>query len=154
MRQLPRLFNRMCVQIGWCVMADLYEQACADRDYWREKAERLEDFVREISEEDCHYGDGCPVFGSNHGRCLGCKARRAREIPSITKAVWGVETRNGGWLSTETIKNGSGPSVTIDKAHRFATKEEAEAVALEFRAAGGQAKRTDSKAWGRGKVQP
>ena len=72
--------------------------------------------------------------------------------PEPRKRVWGVETRNGGWLSLETVKNGSGSSVTIDKAHRFATKKEAEKVALDFRMAGGQAKRIDGPAWGLGRV--
>lgn len=33
----------------------------------------LEDFA----EYDCHYGDNCPTFGSRHGQCVGCKARKA-----------------------------------------------------------------------------
>jgi hypothetical protein len=33
--------------------------------------------LRDISEQDCPYSDNCPVFGSNHGTCEGCKARRA-----------------------------------------------------------------------------
>jgi hypothetical protein len=31
--------------------------------------------LRDIAEHDCEYGDGCPVFGSRHGQCVGCKAR-------------------------------------------------------------------------------
>jgi hypothetical protein len=33
--------------------------------------------LRDISEQDCPYSDNCPVFGSNHGTCEGCEARRA-----------------------------------------------------------------------------
>jgi hypothetical protein len=32
--------------------------------------------LRDIAEHDCRYGDGCPRFGSNHGVCVGCRARR------------------------------------------------------------------------------
>lgn len=33
--------------------------------------------LRDIAEHDCPYGDDCPRFGSNHGVCVGCRARRA-----------------------------------------------------------------------------
>jgi hypothetical protein len=36
-------------------------------------------FVRELADEPCSYGDNCPDFGTRHGRCLHCKARRALE---------------------------------------------------------------------------
>lgn len=42
-----------------------------------ERIRQLEAFVREIADEACHYGDGCPAFGSNHGACLRCCARDA-----------------------------------------------------------------------------
>jgi hypothetical protein len=35
------------------------------------------DFVQELADDECKYNDGCPVFGSNHGRCISCKARAA-----------------------------------------------------------------------------
>jgi hypothetical protein len=41
-----------------------------------EEAASALDFVQELADEACEYNDGCPVFGSNHGRCLPCKARR------------------------------------------------------------------------------
>lgn len=34
------------------------------------------DFVQELADEECSYRDGCPVFGSRHGVCLHCRARR------------------------------------------------------------------------------
>ena len=36
-------------------------------------------FVSDMTEHDCTYGDNCPIFGSNHGRCTGCKARTVME---------------------------------------------------------------------------
>lgn len=42
-------------------------------DLLEEAAEAL-DFVQELADEDCAYGDNCPTFGSRHGRCLRCKA--------------------------------------------------------------------------------
>ena len=43
--------------------------------------------------------------------------RVLREAMEKSSASWGVETRNGGWLSLETVEAGYGMSVTIDKAH-------------------------------------
>lgn len=40
-------------------------------------AERYEDFIVELASEPYAYGDGCPDFGTKHGRCLHCKARAA-----------------------------------------------------------------------------
>lgn len=42
-----------------------------------EEAANALDFVQELADEDCKYHDGCPTFGSNHGRCIPCKARHA-----------------------------------------------------------------------------
>ncbi len=42
-----------------------------------EKVRDLVKFVEEAAEPDCFYGDGCPPFGSRHGKCNGCKARDA-----------------------------------------------------------------------------
>ena len=33
--------------------------------------------MEDFAEHDCTYGDGCPPFGSRHGRCTGCIARTA-----------------------------------------------------------------------------
>ena len=39
---------------------------------------RLRDFVGELADEPCSYGDGCPAFvGTRHGTCLHCQARAA-----------------------------------------------------------------------------
>jgi hypothetical protein len=35
--------------------------------------------LEDLAEGDCHYGDGCPTFGSRHGTCTSCKARKAIE---------------------------------------------------------------------------
>lgn len=35
--------------------------------------------LEDIAEGDCHYGDNCPTFGSRHGQCISCKARKALE---------------------------------------------------------------------------
>lgn len=38
---------------------------------------RLRDFVGELADEPCSYGDGCPAFvGTRHGTCLHCQALR------------------------------------------------------------------------------
>jgi hypothetical protein len=39
----------------------------------------LEAALRDIAEGDRAYADGCPIFGSKHGRCLVCRARAALE---------------------------------------------------------------------------
>ncbi len=49
-----------------------------------EENARLKDFVQELADEPCAYGDNCPTFGTYHGTCLNCKARAAlaqREEP-------------------------------------------------------------------------
>lgn len=43
------------------------------------RAARVEAFVREWADEACEYGDGCPPFGSRHGRCRVCAASAALE---------------------------------------------------------------------------
>jgi hypothetical protein len=35
--------------------------------------------LEEFAEYDCEYGDECPRFGTRHGVCIGCKARRSIE---------------------------------------------------------------------------
>lgn len=42
-----------------------------------EEAANALDFVQEWADIDCAYGDGCPPFGTNHGKCTPCKARHA-----------------------------------------------------------------------------
>lgn len=41
-----------------------------------EEAANALDFVQELADEDCEYKDDCPDFGTNHYRCLRCKAKR------------------------------------------------------------------------------
>jgi hypothetical protein len=40
-----------------------------------EEAATALDFVQELANDSCKYGDDCPEFGSNHGRCMRCRAR-------------------------------------------------------------------------------
>ena len=54
--------------------------ALARLDYLERKvkaADRLRDVMSDVGEADCPYRDNCPVFGSNHWTCDGCRARRA-----------------------------------------------------------------------------
>ena len=45
-------------------------------DLLEEAADAL-DFVQELADEDCSYGDNCPPFGgTRHGTCLHCRAKR------------------------------------------------------------------------------
>lgn len=37
----------------------------------------LRSVLEDFAEYDCAYGDNCPSFGTRHGRCVGCKARKA-----------------------------------------------------------------------------
>ena len=52
-------------------------------DLLEEAATALE-FTQELANESCTYSDGCPVFGSRHGTCLHCKARRALDDANKT----------------------------------------------------------------------
>lgn len=36
----------------------------------------LLDFATDMAEQDCHYNDNCPAFGTNHYQCDGCRARK------------------------------------------------------------------------------
>lgn len=45
-------------------------------DLLEEAATALE-FIQELASEECSYGDNCPTFGSRHGQCVRCKAKRA-----------------------------------------------------------------------------
>lgn len=83
-----------------------------------------------------------PAIAAAVERALASESKRKEMVAE----VWGVETRNGGWLGLGVALTGSGSSVDIVKAHRFATKEEAEKVASEFSFAGGMAKRIDGEA--------
>ena len=57
-----------------------YAAALRRLDYLERKVQAADSTIgtlRDLGEEDCPYRDNCPVFGSNHGTCTGCKARRA-----------------------------------------------------------------------------
>ena len=42
-----------------------------------EEAASALDFVQELADEDCSYGDDCPYNGTRHGRCIRCRAKSA-----------------------------------------------------------------------------
>jgi hypothetical protein len=42
-----------------------------------EEAANALDFVQELADEPCEYGDDCPSFGTRHGKCIRCGAKRA-----------------------------------------------------------------------------
>ena len=46
-----------------------------------DEVERLRSALTDFADQDCAYGDDCPTFGTRHGRCIGCKARRALKGP-------------------------------------------------------------------------
>lgn len=41
----------------------------------------VRDFVQAFADEPCAYGDDCPPFGTRHGTCHNCAARRALGPP-------------------------------------------------------------------------
>jgi len=43
-------------------------------------AESAMDMLRDFAEYECEYGDHCPAFGSRHGQCVGCQARKALQV--------------------------------------------------------------------------
>jgi hypothetical protein len=65
-------------------------------------------------------------------------------VMSKTNNKWGVEFRNGGWLSADTMRRGEGSSTDRKNAYRFSSKEEAEKEAVDWALAGGMAKLVDS----------
>lgn len=44
-----------------------------------DEADALRAVLAEIAEIGCEYGDDCPTFGTRHGQCVPCKARRGCE---------------------------------------------------------------------------
>jgi hypothetical protein len=57
------------------------ERLKEERPTGSEQDERVRDFVQELADEPCNYGDNCPTFGTRHGTCLHCKARAALASP-------------------------------------------------------------------------
>lgn len=41
-----------------------------------DEADAMRAVLAEIAESGCEYGDDCPTFGTRHGQCVPCKARR------------------------------------------------------------------------------
>lgn len=61
-------------------------KTAAERDEAQKKNERTQaryeillGTLKDLADLDCTYSDGCPVFGTKHGRCVGCIAREAIE---------------------------------------------------------------------------
>ena len=52
----------------------------------QQETARLRAVLEGMAEGDCMYGDGCPIFGSRHYRCMPCVARAALE-PSAPAAA-------------------------------------------------------------------
>ncbi len=72
--------------------------------------EPLKDFVQEIADEGCAYGDNCPPnAGTRHGDCMPCKARRAllSEVDAQRAPVAGGVTEQEGFLLS-TIESETG----------------------------------------------
>ena len=81
---------------------------------WEEKARDLEhrlnarvgaglrEFVQEIADEDCGYGDNCPDnAGTRHGTCMRCKAVRALSSTEAQRPVAWVEVPEGELYAPE-----------------------------------------------------
>ncbi len=84
MRTLDELaaeFGHVKLEITHQQVARIYQgiadDAIALAQKYRAENERLRGGLKDIAEHDCAYDDGCPDFGSRHGRCVGCVARRA-----------------------------------------------------------------------------
>jgi hypothetical protein len=45
-------------------------------------------FAQQFADEPCTYKDDCPTFGSRHGTCLPCQARRALAEPAEPVAAY------------------------------------------------------------------
>lgn len=43
--------------------------------YVKHDTSRMRDFIQELADEPCTYGDNCPDFGSRHGQCIHCQCR-------------------------------------------------------------------------------
>lgn len=82
--------------VGWSGAGPILCPSCSDgqdaftviiTQAWREQRtlavalahenDILRSAISDLAEGDCVYGDGCPTFGSNHGKCYSCKARQA-----------------------------------------------------------------------------
>jgi hypothetical protein len=63
----------------WCIN-------CAGHMLQSER-DNLRAFVEELAEEGCTYKDNCPPFGTNHGACLSCQARRTLDWQRV-EARW------------------------------------------------------------------
>ena len=78
-----------CGECGGAVAAKKYKRKLAEL---RGKGmvpvpEAAADLLKELADEPCSYGDGCPPFaGTRHGDCLHCKAKRALAAAKEGKA--------------------------------------------------------------------
>ncbi len=82
--KMPDHGRLMSSTTKWCkgccgVVADPDTEFCGNDceiDWKTGEIDRLEGFIKELADEDCVYGDNCPPFGSRHGVCLSCGARK------------------------------------------------------------------------------
>jgi hypothetical protein len=65
---------------GWahrCCKCDRDIDDEVDLNTLQKQIEDLKSVLQDFAEGDCEYGDGCPSFGTRHGRCISCKAKKA-----------------------------------------------------------------------------
>ena len=66
---------------GWEKRAEFAAEQYRRRNAEGQRAEaelsEVRAALKEFAEGECEYGDGCPSFGTRHGRCVPCKARAA-----------------------------------------------------------------------------
>jgi hypothetical protein len=66
--------------LSWARSYDKEEWAAnRAREFEKQHSSVLLQVLEDLAEGDCYYGDGCPTFGSRHGTCTVCKARKAIE---------------------------------------------------------------------------
>ena len=64
---------------------DLVEKVLGSVRTVVEENARLRAALSDFAEGDCEYGDGCPTFGSRHGKCIPCRAHESLRTTSARK---------------------------------------------------------------------
>lgn len=101
---------------GWTSAAKTTPTDVAQADFTREavalfallddadEADAVRAVLAEIAEIGCEYGDDCPTFGTRHGQCVPCKARRgcAEEVGAqlgevVVPRLAGEWKADNGW---------------------------------------------------------
>lgn len=65
------------LQAGGCARDQRTTQHCAEDVGLAAENKRMREVLDEFADEGCAYKDNCPPFGTGHGVCRACKARRA-----------------------------------------------------------------------------